>query len=262
MMIRACLPLWLAACATSSLVPPGTALHRLDRRGLFHECIAQLAQRGIPVAPPPELFASEKQIGLGAYQPLPKRVVMPPVRKPGDAAGERLLGTIAEVMTGGRWQWRALVPDRRTANLLYRLHMFGLLYQGLIQYLQHEGLLRPGRIDDESRYDAERISSRARVAFLRYYVERVDARLKPLYDLYERVVRSAALHFDPKLREIASQPPDQARRYWKEQGRWMIDARSGQRQRGAFFAVWMVEDFDTVDATAHVRELAELRPRK
>ena len=41
----------------------------------------------------------------------------------------------------------------------------------------------------------------------------------------------------------------------------MLEARSGMVTRAAFYLTWMVDDFRTVEANAHVRELSELRIR-
>lgn len=249
--------LFAASCARPGLTPPGTSLERLDRRGLFHECIAQLAERGVAVVPPPALVSSEKHIGLGAYEPLPRRVVVPPRSSP--ESGVRLLQLASELMTGGRWDWRPHAEPRRTATLLYRFHVLGLIYQGVLHHLQFAGLLRPGSLDEERRYDAERLASRARIAFLRYYAEKVDPRLFPLYQRYEQIFRALSAELDPQLARLASKRGEAARRYWREQGRWMLNARSGQRVRAAFYISWAVEDFGSVDATTHVRELAELK---
>jgi hypothetical protein len=250
------------ACAKAGLLPPGAALERLDSRGLLSECVAQLAQRGVAVTPPPEVASSPRTVGLGTYRPVQGRLVIPPPMETAARVREEFLRAISEVMTGGKWNWRRYGADDRSAKLLYAFHVLGLIYQGVIQHLQGKGVLKPGAIEGAEQHDAERIGTRARVAFLRHYVERVEPALRPLYETYAQGIRDLAGHLGPDLLEIVRKPPEAARAYWKERGAWLLDARSGQRVRGAFYIKWMVEDFASVDAGTHLRELPGLRLSK
>lgn len=255
------LALLVASCVRAGVVHQPTPWERLDRRGFFNECLRALAERGIPLAPPPSVVATEKQIGLGAYQPLPRRVLLPPPR-PTAAQARQLFQTISMLMTGGKWRWQRFVPDDRAARLIYRFHIFGLLYQGLVSHLQAKGILKPGRITGPSRYDAERVGTRARVAFLRYYAERVEPRLRRVYRLYAGAIRALARRLEPSLAKLVALPPSRARRYWARRGRWLTSARSGQRVRGAFIVTWMAADLRSVTAATHVRGLSELQMRR
>jgi hypothetical protein len=251
------LALW--SCAKAGLVPAGTALERLDRHGLFNECIAQLAKRGIAVAPPPEVVTSEKHVGIAAYQTLSGRVVLPPPKRTAESVREDFLHTVSDVMTGGRWDWKPYGADDRTATLLHHFHVFGLVYQGVLQHLQATGVLKPGRVDENDRYDVERMGTKARVAFLRYYAERIEPSLRPLYDLYQRGIREIDERLSADLKKMVGLPEPEARRYWMERGKWFFEARSGQRMLGAFYVHWMVEDFARVDASSHFQDLAALK---
>ena len=45
----------------------------------------------------------------------------------------RFLEAVSVFMSGGRLDWHRYAPDDRTMLLLYRFHLFGMIYQGLIQ---------------------------------------------------------------------------------------------------------------------------------